>query len=185
MPANELTADDLRSWGVLYHYMMKNSAVQAQRKLEQAMQHPDVTEQVYSSAAQQRIALLCDRGRGREEAMRYDQQLAADPSNYRLWLLCTAAHEFAEEYDKALEVVTKGIARFPDKASLYVHAGDICRGLKRYDEAFAHWHKALNWITPIWTLYIPFDSAMKNWSSIRTHIMFGRIWFGNWTAEDG
>lgn len=143
MPANELTADDLRSWGVLYHYMMKNSAVQAQRKLEQAMQHPDVTEQVYSSAAQQRIALLCDQGRGREEAMRYDQQLAADPSNYRLWLLCTAAHEFAEEYDKALEVVTKGIARFPDKASLYVHAGDICRGLKRYDEAFAHWHKAL------------------------------------------
>lgn len=46
MSASELTADDLRTWGVLYHYMMKHSAIQAQRKLEQAMQHPDVTEQV-------------------------------------------------------------------------------------------------------------------------------------------
>ena len=143
MAADELTADDLRSWGVLYHYMMKHCAVQAQRKLEQAMQHPDVTEQVFSSAAQQKIALFCDQGKGHEEAIRYDQQLAANPSDYRMWLLCTAAHEFAAEYDKALDVATNGIARFPDKASLYVHAGDICRSLKRYDEAFAHWHKAL------------------------------------------
>ena len=143
MPASELTADDLRSWGVLYHYMMQHSAARAQRKLEQAMQHPDVTEQVYSSAAQQKLALLCDRGRGQEEALRWDQQLAADPGDYRLWLLCTAAHEFAGEYDKALEVVTGGIGRFPDKASLYVHAGDICRSLKRYEEAFVYWHKTL------------------------------------------
>lgn len=143
MSANELTADDLRSWGVLYHYMMQHSAVKAQQKLEQAMQHPGVTEQVYSSAAQQKIVLLCDQGKGHEEAMRYDQQLAANPSDYRLWLLCTAAHEFIKEYDKALEVVTEGIGRFPDKAALYVHAGDICRSLKRYDEAFDHWHKAL------------------------------------------
>lgn len=143
MSTSELTADDLRTWGVLYHYMMQHSAVQAQRKLEQAMQHPDVTEQVYSSAAQQKIALLCDLGKVHEETKHYDQLLAANPSDYRLWLLCTAAHEFAEEYDKALEVVTEGIGHFPDKAALYVHAGDICRSLKRYEEAFTHWHKAL------------------------------------------
>lgn len=143
MPASKLTADDLRSWGVLYHYMMQHSAVRAQRKLEQAMQHPDVTEQVYSSAAQQKIALLCNQGKGHKEAKRYDQLLAANPGDYRLWLLCTAAHEFAEEYEKALEVVTEGIQRFPNKASLYVHAGDICRSLKRYDEAFGYWQKAL------------------------------------------
>ena len=57
--------------------------------------------------------------------------------------MCTAAHEFVEEYNKALEVATEGIQRFPDKASLYVHAGDICRSLKRYDEAFSYWRKAL------------------------------------------
>ncbi len=143
MSANELTADDLRSWGVLHHYMMQHSAVRAQQKLEQAMLHPDVTEEAYLSAAQQKIVLLCNQGKGYEEAIRYDQQLSDNPNDYRLWLLCTAAHEFTEEYDRALEVVTEGIRRFPDKASLYVHAGDICRSLKRYDEAFVHWRKAL------------------------------------------
>ena len=112
MSASELTADDLRSWGVLYHYMMQHSALKAQQKLEQAMQHPYVTEQTYLSAAQQKIALLCDQGKGNEEALRYDRQLAANPNDYRLWLLCTAAHEFAEEYDKALEVAAEGIQRF-------------------------------------------------------------------------
>ena len=143
MPASELTADDLRAWGVLYHYMMKHSAVQAQRKLEQAMQHPDVSEQVWSSAAQQKIVLLCDQGLGHEEAKAYDRELAANPGDYRRWLLCTAAYEFAGEYEQALEAALKGIDRFPDKASLYIHAGDICRSMRLYEEAFAYWHKAL------------------------------------------
>lgn len=144
MSASELTADDLRSWGVLYHYMMKHSAILAQRKLEQAMQHPDVTEQVYSSAAQQKIALLCDLGKGHEEAVRYDGELANNPSDYRLWLLCTAAHEYDGEYEQALDVAKNAMGYFPDKAALYIHAGDICRALKRYDEAFAYWHKAID-----------------------------------------
>ena len=123
--------------------MMKHSAIQAQRKLEQAMQHPDVTEQVWSSAAQQKIVLLCDQGKGHEEAQRYDRKLAANPGDYRRWLLCTAAYEFAGAYEDALEVAVKGLERFPEKASLYIHAGDICRSLRRYEEAFAYWNKAL------------------------------------------
>lgn len=143
MSTDDLTADDLRSWGVLYHYMMKHSAIQAQRKLEQAMQHPDVTEQIYSSAAQQKIALSCDLGKGHEVALRYEKELSNNPCDFRIWLLCIAAHEFAGEYEQALNIATKGIARFPDKASVLIHAGDIYRALKRYKEAFAYWHKAL------------------------------------------
>ena len=143
MPVNELSADDLRSWGVLYHYMMKHSAIQAQRKLEQAMLYPDVSEQIWSSAAQQKIVLLCDQGKGREEAQRYDRELASNPADYRRWLLCTAAYEFAGAYEQALEVAVKGMERFPEKASLYIHAGDICRSLRRYEEAFVYWNKAL------------------------------------------
>ena len=143
MPAKELTADDLRAWGVLYHYMLKHSATQAQRKLEQAMQHPEVSEQVWSSAAQQKIVLLCDQGKGLEEAERYDRELAAEPGDHRRWLLCTAAYEYAGEYERALEVAGEGMERFRENASLHIHAGDICRSLRRYEDAFAHWQKAL------------------------------------------
>ena len=143
IPANEQTPDDLRSWGVLYHYMMKHSAAQAQRRLEQAMEHPDVSRQVYESAAQQKIALLCDQGKGQEEMIRYDRELADKPQDPGLWLLCTAAHEFAGDYETALKTAQEGICRFPEETSLYIHAGDCCRELKRYEEAFIYWKKAL------------------------------------------
>lgn len=37
----------------------------------------------------------------------------------------------------------KAIPQFPDKAALYVYGGDTCRDLKKYDEAFKYWRKAL------------------------------------------
>ena len=33
--------------------------------------------------------------------------------------------------------------RFPDSAILHVFAGDACRELKRYDDAFPHWEAAV------------------------------------------
>ena len=143
MGTGAITPDDLRAWGVLYHYMMQHCAIQAQQKLEQAMQHADVTDQTYSSAAQQKIALLCDQGKGHAEAMRYSRLYAQNPKDYKLCLLCTAAHEFAGMHEEALEIAVQGLAKFPDQPALYVHAGDICRARKRYEEAFTYWKKAL------------------------------------------
>lgn len=145
MPEEKLTADDMRSWGVLYHYMLKHSARKAKQKLEQAMKYPDCPEGVFNSAAQQKIALLCDLGRGREEATRYDELLNENPTDAQNWVLCTAAHYMAGEQERALEVVLEGIRNFPDRASLYLYAGDICRELKRYEEAFAYWKQTLEW----------------------------------------
>ncbi|MBQ8834277.1 MAG: helix-turn-helix domain-containing protein [Oscillospiraceae bacterium] len=140
---SERTADDLRAWGVLYHYMMKLSASQAQRKLEQAMESPEAPEHVRYSAAQQKLALMCDLGRGREEAERCRRELEADPADAQRWLLCAAAHYFAGQAEQALATAREGIARFPNRAALHIYAGDACRSLKRYEEAFAHWQKAL------------------------------------------
>ena len=139
----ERTADDLRAWGVLYHYMMGHCAKLARQKLEQAMSHPEVSEQVYLSAAQQRIVLLGELGGGAEEARRYAQALESDPGNQRLWLLSTASWEFAGEPERALDTALEGLKRFPDQVSLMIHAGDICRMLRRYDEAFGWWDRAL------------------------------------------
>lgn len=140
---NEPTADDLRAWGVLYHYMMSNSARLAQQKLEQAMSHPKATEQVYLSAAQQRILLLCGQGRGAEEVRRYAEALEHSPGDRRLWLLAVAAMEFHGEPERALETALEGLERFPNDASLMIHAGDVCRTLKRYEQAFSWWQRAL------------------------------------------
>lgn len=139
----EPTADDLRSWGVLYHYMMKHSAAKAQQKLEQAMAHPEAGERVYRSAALQKNAVLYDLGKGEQEAERYDRLLEKQPGDLQLWVLCSAANLLVGRNLRALEVAREGLVRFPEQAVLHVHAGDACRELKRYEEAFSHWHQAL------------------------------------------
>ena len=139
MSPEELTPDDLRSWGVLYHYMMKRCSTLALSKLEQTMEAREADEQAFCSAAQQKIALMCDLGRGAEEAARYDRALTDRPSDPKLWVLCAAAYYHCENFPRSLDVAQEGIGRFPKEALLYVYAGDACRELKRYEEAFSYW----------------------------------------------
>lgn len=144
MREDELTAEDLRGWGVLYHYMMKNCSRIALRKLEEAMAHSSVTEQTYISAALQKNAVLCDLGRGGEEAERYDKLLAENPEDPKLWILASAVDILTKAYEQALNHALEGIRRFPERAVLYAHAGDALEGLKRYEEAFSYWEQALS-----------------------------------------
>lgn len=143
MPQDSLTADDLRSWGVLYHYMVNYCAALAHSKLTHAMEHPGVSEDVGCSAALQRLVLMCDTGKGREAAEYYDKELAENPSDYRHWLLCATAHHSIEDNERAFQIALDGIAHFPEKAILYCCAGDIAQTLKQYDDAFTYWRKTL------------------------------------------
>ena len=139
--AGEHTPDDLRSFGVLYHYMTKYCAARALDYLEAAIQAAEEGNWVRDSAAQQRLALLCDLGRGAQEAARCEKELEEDRTDPRRWLLCVAAHYLAGEYPRALELVNEALSRFPENALLHIYAGNICHELKDYDEAFAHWRR--------------------------------------------
>ena len=144
MAEEELSADDLRSWGVLYHYMTQRCASLAQKKLEAAMAHPDVSEKVWISTALQKNSLMADLGRGKEEAERYEKKLTENQEDSRLWILASACALLTGNCGRALELAQKGIGRFPDRAILYIHAGDALRELKRYEEAFCYWEQALS-----------------------------------------
>ena len=43
----------------------------------------------------------------------------------------------------------KAEAKFPESAILHIYAGDLLRSMKRYDEAFPHWKRALE-MEPEW-----------------------------------
>lgn len=137
-----ISADDLRSWGVLYHYMTKKCSALAERKLEEAMAAADPGDWVHWSSARQRIALLCDLGREEEAARQCSRELQQDPSQVQRWVSCAAAYYHAGRFEEALDVARRGAERFGDNVSLHIYAGDACRELKQYEEAFAHWKKA-------------------------------------------
>lgn len=140
--AGEHTADDMRAFGVLYHYMMNRCASRALDYLEAVLAGAENTDWVWHSAAQQRIALLCDLGRGAEEAAKLDRELDRNISDPRRWLLCIAAHHFIGDNKRALELAQNALSKFPENAMLYIYAGDICRALKSFDEAFIYWQRA-------------------------------------------
>ncbi len=139
--AGEHTADDVRSFGVLFHYMAKYCTARAREYLESAMAESERSDWVYYSAAQQKIALLCDLGRGMEEAARYDKELETDTTDPNRWLLCISAHHCAGDNEKAYALVKDAIALFPEHPALHVYAGDICRALRHYEEAFNYWNR--------------------------------------------
>ncbi len=139
--AGNHTADDVRAFGVLFHYMAKRCAAQAREYLESAMAESDPSDWVYYSAAQQKIALLCDLGQGMDEAIRYDKELEKDLTDPQRWLLCISAHHYAKDNEKAYELVKNAITLFPKHPALHVYAGDICKALQRYEEAFIYWNQ--------------------------------------------
>ena len=137
-----VTADDLRSWGVLYHYMMNHCAALAQQKLEEAESAAERGDWVRYAAAQQRSLLLCDLGRGEEVVRQYEEELHLHPSDANQWRLCAAANYFVGKFERALELARLGAEQFPENAALHIYAGDACRELKWYEDAFFHWQRA-------------------------------------------
>lgn len=47
-----------------------------------------------------------------------------------------------EQQENAYQAVKETLAKFPEEGQLYMYAGDICRKLKKYEEAFPYWEKA-------------------------------------------
>ncbi|MDE7261070.1 MAG: tetratricopeptide repeat protein, partial [Oscillospiraceae bacterium] len=65
---------------------------------------------------------------------------AEDPED---WVCLIAAYRYAGDEESAYEWFSAARSKFSDKAVLYVYGGDACRNLKKYDEAFQCWRKAL------------------------------------------
>lgn len=82
-------------------------------------------------------------GRGQEnidEALVIIKNGSEDPED---WICLIAAYRYSGDAESAYEWFAKTRSKFPDEAALYVYGGDACKSLKKYDEAFQCWKKAL------------------------------------------
>lgn len=142
--SGEASMNDLRLYGILNQYMMKDCLAKAISLFEQVLQRdPSEDPKNYQRTQGQYIFLQCQVGKSAEIISKYQNELQENLQDANNWINLIAACQFSGQYQEASVWVEKALAKFPENASLHVYAGDIYRNLRQYDKAFAHWDKAL------------------------------------------
>lgn len=135
--------NDVRCYGVLYEYHMyfcRDKALEQYNKVIAGQAKDDI----YFSTKQQKILLLSRIGRSGESIAEAEKELEKDPEEIRNHICLIAAYHYAGRYEEGFEALRAAEVKFPVPNSLlYTYGGDLCRELKRYDEAFSYWNKAL------------------------------------------
>lgn len=137
------TADDLRCCGLLYQYMMNHAKRQAIDYFDKVLMQ-NKKDDLYYRTWRQKISLYAQIGKSEESIAISSEELEKDRDNPEQWSLLIVAYYEAGENEKAYDCVMKAIKKFPDNDMLFVCAGDICRKLKKYNEALEYWNKALS-----------------------------------------
>lgn len=142
--ANTATADDWRTYGVLHEYMVYHCIKKASSSYEKAMGMTQGTdEELFHRIRRQSILLRCRIGQ-KDDCIREQEAIVhAQPDDAAAWVDLAHALFYGERPEAALDVCHTALKKFPDEGLLHVYAGDACRELKRYGEAFPHWEAAV------------------------------------------
>lgn len=145
LASNEYTADDLRRYGILHQYMMNYCINKSIALFDKAIKYShQEDDDINYRTLQQKILLLSQIGRNQENIDSHSAALKANPSNPNHWLCLISAYHYAGEDENAYHYYKEALNKFPGSHQLYIIGGDICRSLKKYDEAFYCWNKSLD-----------------------------------------
>ena len=150
LKSGEYTTDDLRSYGILHQYMMQVCRDKAEELFDRVIKKgPAEDPEVYWSTRRQKGYFLWEIGRNQENIDTFLPLIEAGSNELQEWICLIQAYTFAENLDTAWEWMRKAESQFPESAILHIYAGDLLRSMKRYDEAFPHWRRALE-MEPEW-----------------------------------
>ena len=138
------TTEDLRSYGILQQYMMLDCKKKALSMFDKVLKlGPEADEETYWRTKRQKICLYSQIGKAEDSVAEQLQAISEDSTEVNNWICLLSALSSAGRYQEAAQWLEKAVLRFPDNACLCVYGGDISRELKRYEDAFAYWDKAI------------------------------------------
>lgn len=138
------TADDWRSCGVTHEYMVYHCIEKATACYAKAMDISRSTDQeMYHRTVRQRTLLRSRIGQCETCISEQEEAVRLQPDNADAWADLAHALSCANQPERTLCTCEEALKHFPDSAILHVFAGDACRELKRYEEAFSHWETAI------------------------------------------
>lgn len=144
--SGDYTRDDVRAYGVLNEYQMYHCRDLALKQYEKVLAEPE-RDAVSCTVRQQRIYMLSQIGRGEQALAEERERFDADPEEPENILALTAALYWTGRYEEVLELCAGPHGDASTQGTLALYAGDACRKLGRFEEAFSHWERAAE-LTP-------------------------------------
>ena len=145
--SNAYNDDDIRSYGVLYEYHMHYCRDKALKQYDKIISEGKKDHTYYSACCQKNL-LLGSIGRGEEQISYWKDRVKEEDSSIKDYICLAGACYWAKQYDKAASYFEKAETVYGEEAknnyNLYILGGDTYRALKKYDEAFQCWRKALD-----------------------------------------
>lgn len=140
--ADTMSAGDYRSYGLLHEYMSTICTKKAFEFYDKTMSLSKKTDpELFYRTTRQKDMLRIRIGEGLACIEEHRTAVQEAPDNVEEYTCLVAALYNAKQYEECYTTSRDAIAKFPNVALLYGYAGDACRRLKKYDEAFPYWEK--------------------------------------------
>jgi len=144
LKTEEYSSEDLRIYGILHQHMAKYCTRKAEALFDRILQKGCADgDVIYWRTRHQKMLLLVQQGRGQENIDTANTERKVRPDLPENWICLIAAYQYAGQWQQAYKWFCKAVEKFPEQDNLYIFGGDICRELGRYEEAVAHWDRAL------------------------------------------
>ena len=136
--------EDMRMHGQIHQYMMWYCKEKALSLYDSVIEKEEGNSgKTYWMTRYAKANLMVLLGQADECISRQKERVDQHPYNPDEWSVLVRTCFYAKHYDTGYKYFLTAIDRFPGSCGLYYAGGDICRKLKRYDEAFRYWDKAL------------------------------------------
>lgn len=150
LKSGEYTAEDLRLYRILHQYMMQYCIGKTTELFDRVLrQGPGTDPETYWSVKRQKGCFLHEIGRNSENIEEFLPLVQAGSSDPNEWVCLIQAYQLAGDYQAAWRWQQEAEKKFPESAMLHIYSGDLCKAMKRYEEAFSHWKRALE-LEPEW-----------------------------------
>ena len=144
LPTNAATADDWRSYGVIHEYMQNHCLTKATSSYEKAMEMTRGSDpEMFHRVRRQSDLLRCRIGQAADCIREQEEAVSAQPDDPAVRVDLANVLFFGGQPERCLQSCEDALTRFPEEGLLHVYAGDACRTLKRFGEAFPHWEAAV------------------------------------------
>ena len=150
LKSGEYTNEDLRLYAILHQYMMQDCMEKAEELFDRVLkQGPEADPETYWRVRRQKGYFLSQIGRVQEEIDALLPHVQAGSREVNEWICLIQVLQFSGNNESALEWGDLAEERFPENYLLHINMGDLCKAMGRYEDAFRHWHRALE-LEPEW-----------------------------------